>query len=252
MPFDGPIERHQLRRILNQPLPTYRRAAVTVSTGEGMVIYWNAAAEQLCGWKAHEALGKSVLDLNPAYRSSDRTAEILTFLQAGQAWAGDIPLQRRNALPRDVFVMDFPLGDIAHGRGVIVGVAVPSAQRRLVERDFDRIRAELQRRAYGSHLVRLPISGQRRRLARGLEQMLASDRSGGDYAPSSFMRTMRRLHGRAPTAANPWQLMQRVETYRYRAEGLTEDRRTFGFRRERLARMWVRLAAEIYARSKTS
>lgn len=63
--------------------------AVIATDPSGVVLFWNAAAHELYGWSAEEAVGRSILDLTPSSASVEQAEQIMMALRAG----------RRPALP---------------------------------------------------------------------------------------------------------------------------------------------------------
>lgn len=232
----------QIGRILARPLPTYPRAAIVGTTGEGRVAYWSVGAERLFGWRAAEALSQDILCLTPAAPTHDKAAEILAYLQGGRPWVGEMAMRRRCGLPLIAFVMQFPVGDLSHGRGAIVGVSVPAAQRRLVERDANHIAAALQRRLADDPRVSHPISRSRLE-AHGARSFGVKP---GVYVPIESTKKIAALHRRGGRPKDLWRLMQRIETYRYRAERLASSPERFRSGRSQLAQMWLKLADELH------
>ena len=70
--------------------------AVIITGVDGVVRFWNRAAEELYGWPAEEALGRPVLEVTSTVGGGDRTAAVLADLLAGRPWAGDAVLGRRD------------------------------------------------------------------------------------------------------------------------------------------------------------
>ncbi|HEY9218531.1 MAG TPA: PAS domain-containing protein [Phenylobacterium sp.] len=229
--------------------PAYSRAAVVATRSDGTVIHWSSGAERLYGWSAEQALWRNISDLTPTPQTRDRSLEIMTCLQAGIPWVGEIVLQRRNRLPLLAFVMSYPAGDIAHGQGAIIGVSVPAAQKDLILRHARKIARDLydalQRDQAGSGTFpsRTPQPLDRWVTPRGHSRP-------GRYAPMGPTMRLASLHRRQPepTSAS-WRLMQRIETYRYRAEQLLSEPRRGRLGSRYLALMWLRLADELHLRS---
>ena len=229
-----PVKGRAIESVLARPLPTFARAAVTATTGEAAIIYWNADAERLYGWRAFEVMSRSVLDVIPDGSHRGEVAKATALTQAGLPWMGRLTAQRRRGPPFRVFGMVFPVGDVAHGAGALVGVSVPDAQRRLIEPDGPRVMAELHFRVArlgdrGRELIRRPIAPPK---------------------PASLsIGRLTALHLRQPFAKEPtWRLMQRIETYRHRADRLSAGGGTKYFAERQLAQMWLRLADRLAAR----
>ena len=61
--------------------------AVIASDVDGIVIYWNSAAERLHGLAAQEAVGRPIVALTPAPQSVEEATRIFVELAAGRSWA---------------------------------------------------------------------------------------------------------------------------------------------------------------------
>ncbi len=70
--------------------------AVVVLDPVGVVVEWNAAAEDLFGWPASEAIGRHVTALVPEGAPREEMAAIMARLQRGELLAGQIPAYRRS------------------------------------------------------------------------------------------------------------------------------------------------------------
>lgn len=95
-----------LRRIVDAMGP----AIIATDLG-GRVTTWNRAAEGLYGWRADEALGRSIVELTPSRASEAQAREIMEQLRAGRAWAGDFEVQRRDGSVFLARVIDTPILD---------------------------------------------------------------------------------------------------------------------------------------------
>ena len=93
--------------------------AVVVTDLTGTITYWNGFAERLYGWTAAEAVGRCILDVTPADTSRDQAAMILERLAAGESWAGEILVRRRDGSAFPAWVTDTPIRD---ERGALVGI----------------------------------------------------------------------------------------------------------------------------------
>ena len=70
--------------------------AVVAYDAAGVVVDWNAAAEEMYGWPASEAIGRHVLTLSPEGPPRDEIASILSRLQRGELLAGQLPAYSRD------------------------------------------------------------------------------------------------------------------------------------------------------------
>lgn len=113
--------------------------AIIATDAAGAVTAWNHAAQRLYGWRAAEAMGRSILELTPSQQSRGEAAEIMATLQRGEAWSGEIILRRKDGQVFRAYVKNFPVGE-----GVIVGVSTAASQRHLLDAHRDAIQAEIE------------------------------------------------------------------------------------------------------------
>jgi PAS domain S-box-containing protein len=113
-------------------LAALQEAVVAVDL-DGHIIFWNAFAETLYGWRADEVLGLSLIDvLMPFVRHEAQ--QIVQRLNEGEAWIGEFPVQHRDGHELRVWVSDAPL---RHEDGAIFGAvgfsvaADPTGSRRV-------------------------------------------------------------------------------------------------------------------------
>ena len=230
-------------RSLARPLPTTPQAAVVATTAEGRIFFWNEGAERLLGWSASDAIRRHISELGPRH-VRERTTEFLALVQTGLADGGPGFLWRKTGIPVPCFMMMIVLGDVSRGCGAIVGVSVPASQRRRLERDGPRIRAELHRR------LRLRLPERRDSLTPRTRPIVldGSQDLGGRYAqfaqPTRLARTLARQGG----IVDDWSAMQVIEACRYRAER-THAPGVVGRRARRAAAMWLRVAGMLGRRS---
>ena len=92
--------------------------AIIATDDAGTILYWNLHAETLYGWKAEEALGRSVLDVTPASMSQAEAHRIMERVLAGETWSGHFLVRHRDGSPIRVNVTDWP---VTHD-GRVVGV----------------------------------------------------------------------------------------------------------------------------------
>jgi len=121
----GPVDTSSRRRAIEahaRALDVMRQAVIATDL-EGKVVYWNAEAESLYGWKAAEALGRSIVDVTPAPQSRQQAEEIMAQLRSGVQWSGEFLVTRKDGSTFLAHVMDAPVLD-SHGALVgIVGIS---------------------------------------------------------------------------------------------------------------------------------
>lgn len=112
--------------------------AVITTDPDGVIVYWNAAAEQLYGWTAQEAVGRDITEVTVSDVGQDVGAAIMAALRDGVPWSGGFPVRRKDGSTFPALVTDS--GVYRDGRLVgIVGVStnLGSAIRPLLERSTD-------------------------------------------------------------------------------------------------------------------
>ena len=118
---------------------------------EGMVLYWNRAAQELYGWSAGEALGRNLRDLTLTEELVGRADEVALELQAGRTWSGEVLLRRKDGSHVPVFGTATPILDERGNLEGMIGVSADISERKALE-------AELERRASHDPLTGLPNS----------------------------------------------------------------------------------------------
>ena len=104
--------------LLGEHLP----GAVVAVDLDHTVLHWNREAEQLYGWTAAEALGRSVRELMLS-AAVDRAQEVLASTRAGERWSGEFTTRRKDGSSLVVYVVNSPLRS---ADGTVVGVVAVS------------------------------------------------------------------------------------------------------------------------------
>ncbi len=97
--------------------------AVVATDLEGIVVYWNSAAEAMYGWTAAEAVGNSAEVLLPSDASREVGAEIFATVVAGKTWTGEFHVGRRDGSSFLAWVSDTPVLDADGNLIAIIGVS---------------------------------------------------------------------------------------------------------------------------------
>lgn len=82
--------------------------AVIATDPMGVVVYWNKSAEQLYGWSAADAIGRSVRDLISPEETVEAAEAIFEGLRRGETWSGDW-VKRRDGTRLPVYITDTPV-----------------------------------------------------------------------------------------------------------------------------------------------
>jgi len=112
--------------------------AVITTDLDGVVIYWNAAAEELYGWTAAEAVGRNIATLTVPQVAQQVGADIMAALRDGVAWSGGFPVTRKDGTRFPALVTDSGIyrdGSLVGIIGVSTNLGI--ALRPLLERSTD-------------------------------------------------------------------------------------------------------------------
>jgi len=98
--------------------------AVIGSDLDGVVFYWNHAAEQLYGWSAKEAVGRTLYQLTVPDHGHKPAAEIMAELANGRVWSGAFTVQRKDASTFSAWVTTTVLHDTKGQPIGMVGLSI--------------------------------------------------------------------------------------------------------------------------------
>jgi PAS domain S-box-containing protein len=140
----GPDGAGDAERLLAQVAGSTSEAVLTVDLS-GWITSWNAAAEQLYGWTAREAMGRHISFLVPRDRHEE-AALTLARARAGEGVGAYATVRlRRGGTPVDVSVAE---GPIRNRSGRVIGVSSISrdiTEERAARQSLSRYAAELER-----------------------------------------------------------------------------------------------------------
>ncbi len=112
--------------------------AVIATDLDGVIVYWNPAAERLYGWPAATALGRTITEVTVPQVSQDTATDIMAALRDGISWSGGFPVQRRDGTVFHALVTDTGIYRAGEPVGVIgVSTNLGDALRPLLERSSD-------------------------------------------------------------------------------------------------------------------
>lgn len=103
-----------------------RTQAVIATTLHGRIVYWNAAASRIYGWREHEVLGRDIVQITPNEVSNEAAVAIMERLRAGATWSGEFAVRRRDGRRFLARVQDVPVRDERGELIGIVGISAPS------------------------------------------------------------------------------------------------------------------------------
>ncbi len=112
--------------------------AVITTDPEGVVVYWNPAAEELYGWTAEEALGRNIESLSVPDVEKEVAEGIMAALRDGVPWSGGFTVRRKDGTMFPALVTDAGV----YRDGVLIGIVgvstnLGTALRPILERSSD-------------------------------------------------------------------------------------------------------------------
>jgi len=118
--------------------------AVIATDLHGVITYWNRYAERLFGWPAAEVLGRNIIDVTPTEATQAQAEAIMERLRAGQSWAGEFMVRRRDGSAFPVWLTDTPIRDAAGNLTGIIGVSTDLTELKRAEEELRRQRELLR------------------------------------------------------------------------------------------------------------
>lgn len=97
--------------------------AVIASDLNGIIVYWNKAAEEIYGWKSEEVLGKNIINITHVEENIKQAQEIMQALESNKAWSGESKVRHRNGHTFTAWVTDTALYDETRKVSIIIGIS---------------------------------------------------------------------------------------------------------------------------------
>ncbi|MBA3663842.1 MAG: PAS domain S-box protein [Bacteroidetes bacterium] len=91
-------------------LNTIGQAAIATDL-DGVVNYWNKAAENIFGWASEAAIGKNIAKLTRPQTTKKEASEIMEDIRKGRTWSGEFRMQRKDGSDFPALVTDSPIYD---------------------------------------------------------------------------------------------------------------------------------------------
>ncbi|MGB8193447.1 MAG: PAS domain S-box protein, partial [Chitinophagaceae bacterium] len=117
-------------------LNTIGQAVVAVDAN-GIVSYWNKAAEKIYGWGEEEAIGKNIIDLTPSQQTVEQAKEIMAQLIQGNTWSGEFLVKRKDGSEFPALVSDSPIYDARKNLVGVIGVSSDITEKKKLENLLD-------------------------------------------------------------------------------------------------------------------
>jgi diguanylate cyclase (GGDEF)-like protein/PAS domain S-box-containing protein len=97
---------------------------------EGVVTYWNRAAEEMYGWSAAEAVGRSSVELFQLEQTADESRIMADAMLRGQTLSGDFDLKRRDGSNVSAHVTSKPVFGEDGRLVAVIGSSVDVTERK--------------------------------------------------------------------------------------------------------------------------
>ena len=90
---------------------------------DGIVNYWNKAAENIYGWEQEEAIGKNIMKLTTPEANEERAKEIMEELKKGKRWSGEFTVRKKDGTDFPAKVSNSPIFDENNKLAGIIGIS---------------------------------------------------------------------------------------------------------------------------------
>jgi len=110
--------------------------AVTASAVDGTIVYVNAAAERLFGWRAADVIGRASQDVFPAVEELDKPVRVLPMLLKGRRFSGRYRMSRHDGSTFVAHLTSTPAFDDNGEMVGLVGVVGDLTERDRIDRDL--------------------------------------------------------------------------------------------------------------------
>jgi two-component system sensor histidine kinase UhpB len=110
--------------------------AVVATDLNGLVTYWNNAAEKIYGWTAEEAIGNNIIGLTPVSFPKKKGDEIMEYLKRGDSWSGEILAKKKDGSVFPAFLTDSPILNQQGEMTGIIGVSTDISERKKTEQEL--------------------------------------------------------------------------------------------------------------------
>ncbi|WP_127846761.1 PAS domain S-box protein [Psychroflexus aestuariivivens] len=112
---------------------------------DGVVNYWNKAAETIYGWKQEEALGKNIMQLTTPETDAEGALQIMNLLKKGESWTGEFKVQKKDGTLFPALVTNSPIYDEHNVLSGIIGISSDITQEIINKELLKQYTEELER-----------------------------------------------------------------------------------------------------------
>lgn len=90
---------------------------------DGVINYWNKAAETIYGWAEEEAIGKNIVHLTTPYANMEQAMQIMERLKKGQTWSGEFKVMKKDGTNFPALINNSPIYDENKILSGIIGIS---------------------------------------------------------------------------------------------------------------------------------
>lgn len=110
---NGLVTPHTHHGLSSAELEFLDRTGLTVVAldRDGVVTYWNAAAVEQYGYQAHEAIGRSVLDMAATDEARAEVESLMSHHETRDEWVSKLTIRRRHGPPYEAMVTGSTIRD---------------------------------------------------------------------------------------------------------------------------------------------
>ncbi|XP_074281549.1 uncharacterized protein LOC141606357 [Silene latifolia] len=106
--------------------------SIHIFRDDGCLIYWNHAAENLYGYSAKEAIGRTIFEILASYRDAPFAKAIIQRCRMGETWTGKFPVTHKMGHMFTIFAINSPFYD---DDGTFIGIICLSHDSRLFKEE---------------------------------------------------------------------------------------------------------------------
>lgn len=149
--------------------------AVLATDNNGIINFWNKAAQEIYGWKAEEAIGKNIYELIRTKKTGDQDMDSKKHLSNGNNWSGEIIVQRKNGNIFPIYVTEAPVYDDRNKISGVISVSSDITERKKTDKDLKDLNQQLN--SLSDHLQNVREE-ERTKIAREIHDELGQQLSG--------------------------------------------------------------------------
>jgi len=118
-------------------LNTIGQAAIATDLN-GVVNYWNKAAENIYGWTLEDAMGMNIIDLTASEATNEQAIQIMEELKKGRTWSGEFRARKKDGTNFPAMITNSLIYDEHHILSGIIGISSDITEKKKLEALLDK------------------------------------------------------------------------------------------------------------------